>query len=86
MGTLLMVNETMLARKMIDPQVTSAIVGRISNSLGHSGSKKSCPRWVALYTRRVSPDVPTIVMPARSPSTVSPKQIDSTMRVVRALF
>jgi hypothetical protein len=46
--TLLAIKEAALARKMIEPQVTRAMVGRISKSLGHRGRRKSWPRCVLL--------------------------------------
>lgn len=47
--------------KMIEPQTTSATVGRRSNSLGHIDKKPPSPVDVVLYTFIVSALVPTIV-------------------------
>ena len=42
------IKEIVLAREMIAEQITSAVVGRISNSVGHNEMTNSSPRCVLL--------------------------------------
>lgn len=79
-GTLVATKNAMLESMMIVPQVTSATVGLRSNSRGHSERGNSDPSVVLLYTPRVSPAVPTMVIEERRARTVRPRPADSTIR------
>jgi len=81
-GTLL----AALERMTIDPQITNAVVGLISKSLGQRARKNSSLRWVWLYTASVSAEVARMVMADRRARTVRPRRVDSIARDVRTAF
>ena len=85
-GTLLTARETALERMIIAPQVTNAVVGLISKSLGQRARKNSSLRWVWLYTASVSAEVARMVMADRRARTVRPRRVDSIARDVRTAF
>lgn len=85
-GTLLTARETALERMTIDPQITNAVVGLISKSLGQRARKNSSLRWVWLYTASVSAEVARMVMADRRARTVRPRRVDSIARDVRTAF
>ena len=85
-GTLLAARETALERMTIDPQITNAVVGLISKSLGQRARKNSSLRCVLLYTASVSAEVARMVMADRRARTVRPRRIDSIARDVRTAF
>ena len=85
-GTLLAARETALERMTIDPQITYAVVGLISKSLGQRARKNSSLRWVWLYTASVSAEVARMVMADRRARTVRPRRVDSIARDVRTAF
>jgi len=85
-GTLLAARETALERMTIDPQITNAVVGLISKSLGQRARKNSSLRWVWLYTASVSAEVARMVMADRRARTVRPRRVDSIARDVRTAF
>jgi len=85
-GTLLTAKEAALERMIIDPQMTNAVVGLISKSLGQRARKNSSPRCVLLYTASVSAEVPTMVMADKRARTVRPRRVDSIARDVRTAF
>jgi hypothetical protein len=65
--------------------MTSATVGRMLNSAGHSGSRKSGETCVSWYTRSVLAETPRTVRPIRSASAVVPTRALSITRMVRNL-
>lgn len=86
---LLAIRAMALVMAIIVPQVTRAIVGRRSNSLGQTperGRRKSVLTCVLSYTDSVSAEVPTMVRPASRATTINARRIDSAMRVTRTLF
>ena len=85
-GTLLAARETALERMTIDPQITNAVVGLISKSLGQRARKNSSLRWVWLYTASVSAEVARMVMADRRARTVRPRRVDSIARDLRTAF
>jgi hypothetical protein len=85
-GTLLTARETALERMIIAPQITNAVVGLMSKSLGQRARKNSSLRCVWLYTASVSAEVARMVMADRRARTVRPRRVDSIARDVRTAF